>query len=62
MESVEGQHKDFVLNLVVDGEPQEILFLSDGVTLSEMCFIKINLAAYFKIDWRTHRLKVGREL
>ena len=54
MESVEGQHKDFVLNLVVDGEPQEIFFLSDGVTLSEMCFIKINLAAYFKIDWRIH--------
>lgn len=50
METMEGQHKEFVLNSVGDGEPQEISFLSDGVTLSERCFIKINLKAYIKID------------
>lgn len=62
MEQVEGQYKEFVLNLVGDGKPREICFLSDGVTLSELCFIKINLAAYIKIDWRMKGLEVGREL
>lgn len=50
MGNVESQYKASVLNLVSDGKPQEVFFLSDGVTLSEPCFIKINLAAYIKID------------
>lgn len=32
------------------------------MTLSELCFIKINLAAYIKIDWRIEGPEVGREL
>lgn len=59
---MEGQHREFVLNSLGDGEPQEIFFLSDGVTLSELCFIKINPTAYIKIDWRMKGLKVVREL
>lgn len=62
MENVEGQYKEFVLNLVGEGQPQEISFLSDGVTLSELCFIKLNLAGYIKIHWRMKGLEVGREL
>lgn len=62
MANIEGQHKDFVLNLVSDGKPQEIFFLSGDVTLLDLCFIKINLAAYFKINWRIEGLKMGREL
>lgn len=45
LENVEGQHNEFVLHLVDDRETQETSFLSDGVTVSELCFIKINLAA-----------------
>lgn len=60
--NIEEQHTEFVLNLVGYEEPREIFFLSDGVTLSELCFIKINLAANIKIDWRTEGLKVLREL
>lgn len=50
MGNVESRYKASVLNLVSDGKPQEVFFLSDGVTLSELRFIKINLAAYIKID------------
>lgn len=52
---------NFVLNLVGVGEPQ-VFSLTNGATLSDLYFIKINLTANIKIDCRVEGLEVEKEL